>query len=391
MSVADPFGLVGQVLDGQFRVDKLVGEGGFSAVYRGHHQGLNEPIAIKSLKLPPTLPPSLVDTFIQRFRDESRILYRLSQGNLHIVRSIAAGTTQSPTTGLLVPYMVLEWLEGRSVQNDFTVRRTLGQTGRALDVVLKLFETAADGLAYAHAQGVMHRDLNPGNLFLAQTQQGLKMKVLDFGVAKLMREGALDMGPRAATVGQIKIFAPAYGAPEQFDDRLGEVSAASDVYAFALVLMEALRDRSVNEGAHLGDFAQNACDPDKRPTPRSLGIDVPDDVEAAFARATTLAPADRWQSVGDFWQSLTTASKVAVERRYEGSAREAPPPLGSAAAAPAGGGGQDAKATAKNAARTIPLGASALPRPGAGVTAAAPRPRIPTALGMSPLAPPAAA
>ena len=107
MSVADPFGLVGQVLDGQFRVDKLVGEGGFSAVYRGHHQGLNEPIAIKCLKLPAALGTTLVDTFVQRFRDESRILYRLSQGNLNVVRSIAAGTTQAPATGALVPYMVL--------------------------------------------------------------------------------------------------------------------------------------------------------------------------------------------------------------------------------------------------------------------------------------------
>ena len=287
MSVADPFGLVGQVLDGQFRVDKLVGEGGFSAVYRGHHQGLNEPIAIKSLKLPSSLGTSLVDTFVQRFRDESRILYRLSQGNLHIVRSIAAGTTQAPLTGALVPYMVLEWLEGRSVQNDFTVRRTLGQTGRALDVVLKLFESAADGLGYAHAQGVAHRDLNPGNLFLAQTQHGLKMKVLDFGVAKLMHDGALDMGPRSHTVGQIKIFAPAYGAPEQFDDRIGTVGTFSDVYAFALILIEALRDKSVNEGTHLGEFARSACDPDKRPTPRAFGIEVPDEVEAAFARADT--------------------------------------------------------------------------------------------------------
>ena len=115
VSAADPFGLVGQVLDGQFRVDQLVGEGGFSAVYRGHHQGLNEPIAIKCLKLPAALGTSLVDTFVQRFRDESRILYRLSQGNLHVVRSIAAGTTQAPATGALVPYMVLEWLEGRSL------------------------------------------------------------------------------------------------------------------------------------------------------------------------------------------------------------------------------------------------------------------------------------
>jgi len=89
---ADPFGIVGQVLDAQFRVDRLVGEGGFSAVYRGHHLGLEEPIAIKCLKLPPSLSPALVEQFAKRFRDESRILYRLSQGNLNIVRSIAAGT-----------------------------------------------------------------------------------------------------------------------------------------------------------------------------------------------------------------------------------------------------------------------------------------------------------
>jgi eukaryotic-like serine/threonine-protein kinase len=391
VSVGDPFGLVGQVLDGQFRVDKLVGEGGFSAVYRGHHQGLNEPIAIKSLKLPPSLGAALVDTFVQRFRDESRILYRLSQGNLHIVRSIAAGTTQAPATGALVPYMVLEWLEGRSVQNDFIVRRTIGQTGRSLGDIIKLFDTAADGLAYAHAQGVVHRDLNPGNLFLASTQQGVKMKVLDFGVAKLMHDGALNMGPRQQTVGQIKIFAPAYGAPEQFDDRIGTVGAFSDVYAFALILIEALRDRCVNEGTHIGEFAQSACDPAKRPTPRAFGVDVPDEVEAAFARATTLDPKERWQSAGDFWQSLTIANKVASEHRHETAARETPPlALGVTMAGPVPGPSAppaaqppkdaDAGATAKNLARTIPLGSStiSLPRP----APAAPRPRTPTTIGI---------
>ncbi len=395
MSVADPFGLVGQVLDGQFRVDKLVGEGGFSAVYRGHHQGLNEPIAIKSLKLPAALGTSLVDTFVQRFRDESRILYRLSQGNLHIVRSIAAGTTQAPATAALVPYMVLEWLEGRSVQNDFTVRRTLGEKGRPIEELVKLFDTAADGLAYAHAQGVVHRDLNPGNLFLANTQHGVKMKVLDFGVAKLMHEGALNMGPRQQTVGQIKIFAPAYGAPEQFDDRVGAVGAHSDVYSFALILLEALRDKCVNEGTHIGEFAQSACDPKRRPTPRSLGVDVPDEVEAAFARATTLDPIARWSSAGDFWQGLTIAVKVATERRHETAARETPPLALSGTPAPA----QPAQATlatlattqrrqpeaaaiGKNLALTMPLGAMSpgLARP----APAAPRPRTPTTIGIPP-------
>ncbi len=380
MSAADPFGLVGRVLDGQFRVDELVGEGGFSAVYRGHHQGLNEPIAIKCLKLPADLGTTLVDSFVQRFRDESRILYRLSQGNLHVVRSIAAGTTQAPATGALVPYMVLEWLEGRSVQSDFTVRRSVGEQGRSIDEIVKLFGTAADGLAFAHSQGVAHRDLNPGNLFLANTHQGVKMKVLDFGVAKLMHDGALNMSPRAHTVGQIKIFAPAYGAPEQFDDRIGAVSAASDVYAFAIILLEALRDRSVFEGQNLGDFVAAATDPRHRPTPRALGIDVPDEIEQTFARATTLDPAQRWHSAGDFWQSFTIAAKIATERKYEDAARETPPltmghPLPAAPAPkPAASFGKGPMAL------TMPLGSETpgLPRPAPG----APRPRIATTLGI---------
>jgi serine/threonine-protein kinase len=310
VSSTDPFGLVGQVLDGQIRVDAFVGEGGFSAVYRGHHQGLHEPVAIKSLKLPANLDASLVDTFIQRFRSESRILYRLSQGNLHFVRSIAAGTTQAPSNGALVPYMVLEWLEGRSLQSDFQVRRASGLTGRSLEDVLALFGTAADALAYAHAQGVIHRDLNPGNFFLATTSQGVRMKVLDFGVAKLMHDGALDMGPRQETVAHLKIFAPAYGAPEQFEEQLGPVGAPSDVYAFAIVMLEALRDRGVHDGTHLAHFVQSACDPNRRPTPRALGMDVSDAVESAFARATSLRPAERWASVGDFWRALTLARSL---------------------------------------------------------------------------------
>ncbi|MBX3215503.1 MAG: protein kinase [Labilithrix sp.] len=321
----DPFGIVGQVLDAQFRVDRLVGEGGFSAVYRGHHLGLDEPIAIKCLKLPPALSPALVDEFAKRFRDESRILYRLSQGNLNVVRSIAAGTWQAPATGLVVPFMILEWMEGRSLANDFTIRRTGGRQGRSLEELVELFGSAADGLGHAHSQGVVHRDLNPGNFFLASTPQGMRMKVLDFGVAKILDDSTLDIA-RTQTVGQIRIFAPAYGAPEQFDDRIGKVGAASDVYSFALILLEALRDRCVNEGQHLGEFAQRTTDPIRRPTPRTLGVDVSDEVEQAFARATRLDPRERWQSARELWQALSHAVSATGRQEHAQAARETPPP-----------------------------------------------------------------
>ncbi len=313
MNPADPYGLIGQVLDGHFRVDKFVGEGGFSVVYKGHHVGLDEPIAIKCLKLPASIGSALVESFVRRFRDESRLHYRLSQGNLAIVRSIASGTTMSPSTSALVPYMVLEWLDGRSLAQDFEVRREKGLRGRPLAEVIKLLDSAAQALAYAHAQGVVHRDLNPGNFFLAETKQGTLTKVLDFGVAKVISDHALDMGPRAQTIGQIRIFAPAYGSPEQFDDAVGKVSPASDVYSFSLIALECLRDQAVREGEHIGEFAMMALDAGARPTPRNLGVPVGDAVEEVFARATAMKPTDRPADMGELWGML----KNAVQRDRE--------------------------------------------------------------------------
>jgi len=307
---ADPFGLVGQVLDGHFRVDRWVGEGGFSVVYQGTHIGLSEPIAVKCLKLPFSLGSALVDSFVRRFRDESRLHYRLSQGNLHIVRSIASGTTLAPATSALVPYTVLEWLDGQSLADVFTDRRSRGMRGRPLAEVIKLLDSAVDAVAYAHAQGVVHRDLNPGNLFLAKTAAGTKLKVLDFGVAKILSDSALDMGPSAHTLGNLRMFAPAYGAPEQFDDRIGVIGAWTDVYALALVVLEALTDRSVVEGEHLGEFAMRALDKANRPTPRALGVAVGNQVESVIARATSLDPKSRPQDAGELWGMLKNALRV---------------------------------------------------------------------------------
>jgi serine/threonine protein kinase len=306
----DPFGLVGQVLDGQFRVDSHIGEGGFSVVYRGTHVGLSEPIAIKCLKLPVALGSALVESFVRRFRDESRIHYKLSQGNLHIVRSIASGTTLAPATSALVPYTVLEWLDGKSLADDFNARRDAHLRGRSLREVIALLDSAIDALAHAHAQGVVHRDLNPGNFFLARTPAGIKVKILDFGVAKVMADSTLAMGPMARTVGNVRMFAPAYGAPEQFDDRLGGIGPWTDVYAIALVILEALTDRTVVDGEHLGEFATRALDPARRPTPRALGLVVGDETEKVFALATAVNPAERPRDAGELWGMLKHAIQV---------------------------------------------------------------------------------
>ena len=310
MAPNDPIGLVGQVLDGQFHVDSYVGEGGFSSVYKGTSVGLNEPIAVKCLKLPPALGSALVESFVKRFRDESRIHYKLSQGNLHIVRSIASGTTIAPATSALVPYTVLEWLDGRSLAEELAERREKHMTGRSLPEAVKLLDSAIDALAYAHSQGVVHRDLNPGNLFLARTPAGIKLKVLDFGVAKILADSALAMSSTARTVGNVRMFAPAYGAPEQFDESVGAIGPWTDVYSVALVTLEVLRDRTVMEGEHIGEFAMKALDATNRPTPRALGVSVGDEVEAVLARALALDPRERPRDAGELWGMLKHALGV---------------------------------------------------------------------------------
>jgi serine/threonine protein kinase len=325
---ADPFGLLGQVLDGHFRVERCVGEGGFSTVYKGTHIGLSEPIAIKCLKLPAALGSAIVDSFVKRFRDESRLQYKLSQGNLHVVRSIASGTTIAPSTSALVPYTVLEWLEGRSLAVEFVDRRDRGLRGRPLEEVVRLLDSAVDAVAYAHAQGVVHRDLNPGNFFLARTSSGVRLKVLDFGVAKVMADSVLAM-PSARTVGNLRMFAPAYGAPEQFDDRAGAVGPWTDVYALALVTLEALRDRTVVDGEHVGEFAMKALDRANRPTPRRLGLAVGDEVEGVFARALSVDPRERPRDAGELWGMLKHAMHVDAQ---SGRVSQIDPAIGARAA-----------------------------------------------------------
>jgi len=310
VSSSDPFGLVGQVLDGQFRVDRFIGEGGFSVVYAGLHLGLSEPIALKCMKLPAQLSSALVETFVQRFRDESRLHYKLSQGNLHIARTMAAGTTVSPVTHALVPYMVLEWLDGHSMAAELE----RSHEKRPLAQVIELFETAVDALTFAQEQGVVHRDLNPGNFFLTNTVAGKRLKVLDFGVAKVLDESRLEVGPRVQTVGKIRIFAPAYGAPEQFDDKLGPIGPYTDVYALALVLLETMAGKTVMTGEHLGDFAMAALDPVNRPSPKAVGLSLPSEVEAVFARAFALRPQDRWPKVKDFWAALRLSARLPSAR-----------------------------------------------------------------------------
>ena len=310
-SPKDTFGLEGQTLDGHYRVDKLIGEGGFSFVYRATDLASNEAVAVKCLKLSAGDQVESAEAFVRRFRDEGRLLYRLSQESPDIVRCMVAGATTSPLTREMVPYLVLEWLSGRNLSADLRDRRARNLHGRSLAEVIALFDPVASALAHAHSHGVVHRDIKPPNLFLAEVPGGTpRLKVLDFGVAKCVND-TMGMTLAAATASNFMMCSPSYAAPEQFDPRLGPPGPWTDVYSFALIVLEALRDAKLRQSKGLIAAMVEALDPTVNLSASALGISVPAAVERVLLSATSIDPRARPQSASDFWRDFTEAARPA--------------------------------------------------------------------------------
>jgi eukaryotic-like serine/threonine-protein kinase len=299
--LSDPFGLTGSLLDGQYRVDDVIGEGGFGVVYRGRHLSLDQPIAIKVLKGLDGGEERINALVLEKFRAEARLLYTLSQSSLHIVRALDFGATTTPS-GAWAPFMILEWLEGQSLADDLAARRLRGLRGRSLAETTALLEPVANGLGAAHKQSVVHRDVKPANIFLLRDPSGPRVKVLDFGIAKIMKEGE-----SAGTKGTFASFTWLYAAPEQLDPRFGATDLATDVYAFGLLLTELLTDRAPIDAQDVIGIMRTATDVARRPTPRTLGANIPDAVEAVCRRALSVHPRDRYANVTELWSAFVAA------------------------------------------------------------------------------------
>ncbi len=174
MGDRDPFDLVGKVIDGRYRVDRVIGEGGFGVVYRGWHLNFEHDVAIKCLKTPSHFTDEGQRAFVEKFREEGKLLSRLSQ-HPAVVRVYDFGITPG-AHGASVPYLVLEWLVGEPLDS------WLAKRGAPLGAreAIELLRPAIEGLAFTHATGVAHRDVKPANLFVVQAGERTTTKVLDF-------------------------------------------------------------------------------------------------------------------------------------------------------------------------------------------------------------------
>lgn len=309
---ADELGLVGTTVD-RLRFDACVEIGGFGFVYRAFDLPRGVPVAVKCMRIPPSARSNaeLAASLEGRFQDESRLLAKLSSGHPDIVRCHGSGTLVAPGTGERTPYMVLEWLEGRSLASELKERQARGAQPYTLAEALALLDSAVSALAYAHAQEVVHRDVKPANVFLAATSAGTRAKMLDFGIAKILSDDVVGVKPSVETAVGTQFCSPAYGAPEQFSPNRGPVGPATDVYTLALVVLEMLLGRRVRPATSLAEGAVAALDPGRgSPRASALGLALPAPVEEVLARAVAQDPRARPRDAGAFWSALREAARA---------------------------------------------------------------------------------
>lgn len=278
---------VGDVLAKKYRLERLVGEGGTGIVVAARHLQLDRVVAIKFLR---TALAS--DEIRLRFEREARAIARIESE--HVVLVLDVGTLDDGHS----PYMVMEYLEGRDLA------RTLKEDGPlsvedAVDCMLQVCE-ALEG---AHANGIIHRDLKPANLFLTRRDDGgPHMKIVDFGVSKILDPKLLDAGPQEVTSAFTVLGSPRYMAPEQLRSSK-DVDGRADLWSLGAVLFQLLTGKYAFDAASSVSVSL-AVLTEEPPLLRSLAPHVPAELEAVISRCLTKDRSGRFGTAAELGEAL---------------------------------------------------------------------------------------
>ncbi|MDP9148679.1 MAG: protein kinase, partial [Myxococcota bacterium] len=271
----------GETIAGKYLLVRLIGEGGMGVVFEATHVRLRQRLAIKILR--PDLPE--LGDVLARFEREARAAAQLR--SIHVARVIDVDTLLN---GL--PYIVLEYLEGRDLDAELGITGPMAVED-AVDIVLQ----TAEPMSEAHALGIIHRDLKPANLFLCRAHDSTSriVKVLDFGISKSEREDS-RLTPSHAYFGT-----PCYAAPEQLREATA-ADARSDVWSLGAILFELLTGRTPFVGLPTEVIAKVVSD--SVPSPIQLRPDLPPDLARVVLRALAKDPDRRFQSMRQLSEAL---------------------------------------------------------------------------------------
>jgi eukaryotic-like serine/threonine-protein kinase len=288
--------LTGTVLDDRYMLGKRIGDGAMGSVYRSEHLQLGTTVAVKVLHSRFESGSAAEKRFLREGQSAGRI------DHPNVVRIFDVGRLPDGA-----PYIVMEHLEGQEL-SKLLDGRSLG-LARVVDLASQLL----DGLAQAHAERVVHRDVKPDNLFLTREGGDEVLKILDFSIAK-------DQAASALTSDGDVLGTPHYLAPEQAMSK--SVDARVDLWATAVVVYEMLTGRPPFEGESFPQLVMRILTDTPEP-PSSYVAGLPPEVDAFFVTALAKEPAERFQSAESMRAALIDAFGDAVLSESSGDVQEA--------------------------------------------------------------------
>ena len=282
-SSANPSALVGRLCKGSYLLEEKIFTGHNATTYKGFHQGLQVPVAVKCLHMGSA---GSSEKERKRFQQEARVQFRLKHRN--IVQAIDFFEEDG------IPTIVLEWIQGVSL------KELLSQKGGAVSLatIWRLMEPILGAVEFAHQQRVVHRGLEPSSILLQETEHGYVPKISNFGLVKILDE---ETGLTTARPG---MGVDLYVSPEQCMED-GIVERFSDIYSLGVILYELATGDTPFRG---NDYMLRMQHVEKEPpAPRSKKPDLPKDVEKVILRCLQKAPGHRYRSCLELSEALKSA------------------------------------------------------------------------------------